>query len=402
MLPPTGSVTAMQTIFQLVRARSRWRYLWLAGVTVLTIAAIVLLWPHAAPPPRTVSGASAIPVTVVAAEHRDVPIFLSSLGTVQASNTVAIRSQIDGKLRSVNFVEGQEVHQGDTLAAIDPRALQAALDQAMAKKAQDDAQLVAAQKDLARFQALALKNFETQQNLDQQQAKVAQLQAAVEADKGAIESAQTQLSYATITAPIDGRVGFRQVDAGNIIHANDQNPLTVLTQIRPSVVIFTLPQKNLLEVRDAMNRGPVPVFAFDQDNVRQLAQGKLMLIDNQIDQTTSTIRLKASFANEDEKLWPGEFVHVNVQVDTKKGAVTIPPAGLQRGPKGFYAWVIKPDNTAEQRPIEATTVNDDIAMVTKGLEARERVVVDGQYRLQSGARVAAKTQQAASQPGGAS
>lgn len=357
----------------------------------------VVIWRRAEAPSRSVSQPAAIPVTVSEAARRDVPIFLHGLGTVQASNTVAVRSQIDGKLQAVNFVEGQAVRQGDTLAVIDPRALQATLDQTVAKKAQDEAQLIAAQKDLERFKALALKSFETQQNLDQQQAKVDQLKASIDADQGAIESAQTQLSYATIVAPIDGRVGFRQVDAGNIIHANDANPLTVLTQIRPSVVVFTLPQKDLVDVREAMLRGPVPALAFDQDNTRQLAQGELLLIDNQIDQTTSTIRLKARFANDDERLWPGEFVHLRVQVDTRKDAVTVPSVALQRGPQGVYAWVVKPDNTADQRPITATTV-DDVAIVTKGLAPGDRVVVNGQYRLQPGSPVDTKPEQAANAP----
>ena len=340
-----------------------------------------------------------MPVTVASATLRDVPILLQGLGTVAASNTIAIHSQIDGKLQSVNFVEGQEVHQGDTLAVIDPRALQAALEQATAKKAQDQAQLSGALKDLDRFKTLVIKNAETQQNVDAQQAKVDQLKATVDADQAAIASAQTQLSYATITAPIDGRVGFRQVDVGNIIHANDPNPLTVLTQVRPVVANFTLPQKNLAQVRAAMLRGPVPVHAFDQDNNQELSAGELMLIDNQIDQTTSTIRLKANFANADEVLWPGEFVHVRIAVDTRKGAVTVPPVALQRGPQGLFAWVIKTDNTAEERPLEATAVDDDLAIVTKGLTADEKVVVNGQYRLQPGARVDAKTEQAANTPG---
>jgi multidrug efflux system membrane fusion protein len=340
-----------------------------------------------------------VPVTVASVARRDVPILLQGLGTVAASNTVAIHSQVDGKLQSVNFTEGQEVHAGDTLAVIDPRTFRAALDQAVAKKAEDQAQLVAARKDLERFKTLVLKNAETQQNVDTQQAKVDQLVATIDADQGAIDSAQTQLSYATITAPIDGRVGFRQVDVGNIIHASDPNPLTVLTQIRPVVATFTLPQKNLAEVRAAMLRGPVAVSAYDQDNNHELATGRLMLIDNEIDQTTSTIRLKATFENADEQLWPGEFVHVRVAVDTQAGVLTVPPVALQRGPQGFYTWVIKSDNTVEQRPVEANQVNNEVAIVTKGLSADERVVVDGQYRLQAGVRVDAKTQQAAIAPG---
>jgi len=362
-------------------------------VAVATGAASYVLWHRSQPAVRAASS-PAVPVTVSAVARRDVPMFLDSLGTVQASNTVAVHSQIDGKLQSVAFVEGQEVHKGDTLAVIDPRALQAALDQAVAKKAQDQAQVIAAQKDLDRFKTLAAKAAETQQNVDQQQGKVDQLKATIDADQAAIESAQTQLSYTTITAPIDGRVGFRQVDAGNIIHANDTSPLTVLTQIRPSIATFTLPQKDLADVRDAMLRGPVPVSAIDQDNTRQLAQGELLLVDNQIDQTTSTIRLKARFANEDDRLWPGEFVRLRVHVDTRDGAVTIPPIALQRGPQGLYAWVIKPDNTAEQRPIDAVPIDSNTTIVTKGLTVGEQVVVNGQYRLQAGTRVESKANEA--------
>jgi membrane fusion protein, multidrug efflux system len=364
----------------------------IAAIALAILATFLLRGNQSASAPRPAP--SAIPVTVSAVSQRDVPIFLDSLGTVQASNTVAVHSQIDGKLQSVAFVEGQEVHKGDTLAVIDPRALQAALDQAIAKKAQDQAQLIAAQKDLDRFKTLVAKAAETQQNVDQQQGKVDQFKATIDADQAAIESAQTQLSYTTITAPTDGRVGFRQVDAGNIIHANDSNPLTVLTQIRPSVAVFTLPQKDLADVRDAMLRRPVPVIASDQDNTRQLAEGQLLLVDNQIDQTTSTIRLKARFPNDDDRLWPGEFVRLRVHVGTQTDAVTIPPTALQRGPQGFYAWVIKADNTAEQRPVEAIPTNPDVVIVTKGLSAGESVVVKGQYRLQAGAHVESKSDQA--------
>ena len=245
------------------------------------------------------------PVTVTEASTRDVPIVLDGLGTVQASNTVAIRSQVDGKLASVNFVEGQQVKKGDTLAVVDQRPFTAVLDQAKAKRAEDEAQLVSDQKDLDRFQDLVRKGAGTQQAVDQQQAKVDNLKATIEADQAGIESAETQLSFATITAPIDGRVGFRQVDAGNIVHANDATPITILTAIKPAWAIFTLPQRDLSPVREAMRKGDVPALAFDQDNTRELAKGTLLLIDNQIDQLTSTIRLKASFPNEDERLWPG-------------------------------------------------------------------------------------------------
>jgi membrane fusion protein, multidrug efflux system len=368
------------------------RFLVLVIAIALATGAASFVLSHRGRPAARAATSPTVPVTVSTVSQHDVPIFLDSLGTVQASNTVAVHSQIDGKLQSVAFVEGQEVHKGDTLAVIDPRALQAALDQAVAKKAQDKAALIAAEKDLVRFKTLVARAAETQQNVDQQQGKVDGLKATIDADQAAIESAQTQLSYTNITAPIDGRVGFRQVDAGNIIHANDVNPLTVLTQIRPSIAIFTLPQKDLADVREAMLRGPVQVIAMDQDNTHQLAQGELMLVDNQIDQTTSTIRLKARFGNEDDRLWPGEFVRLRVLAATRDGAVTIPPPAVQRGPQGLYAWVVKPDNTAEQRSIETVPIDSDITIVTKGLAVGEHVVVNGQYRLQAGTKVESKVE----------
>ena len=341
--------------------------------------------------PAHAAATPSVPVVVTAAGRRDVPIFYDALGTVSALNTVAIRAQVNGQIVSVDFRQGQEVRQGDVLARIDPAPLQAALDQAVAKKKQDEAQLTSAEKDLARFKTLLLKNADTQQNVDTQQAKVDQFRAMIAADQAAIEAAQTQLNYATITAPIDGVVGFRQVDVGNIIHTTDTNPLTVLTQIKPSVVIFTLPQSNLGPVREAMLQGPVDVLAFDQNNAQELARGRLLLIDNQIDQTTSTIRLKAEFPNENERLWPGEFLHVHILVTTRKDAVVVPPVALQRGPDGLYVWVVKPDDTAEQRPVVAQTVDEYTAVVGKGLAAGERVVVDGASRLDAGSHVIVRT-----------
>jgi membrane fusion protein, multidrug efflux system len=335
---------------------------------------------HAAAPPS-------VPVIATSAGQRDVPIYYDALGTVMALNTVQIRAQVNGQIVSIDFRQGQDVKKGDVLAKIDPAPFQATLDEAVAKKSQDEAQLVDAQKDLARFKALVIRAAETQQNVDAQTAKVDQDKAMIDADQASIEAAQTQLNYTTITAPIDGVVGFRQVDVGNIIHTTDPNPLTVLTQIRPSDVIFTLPQDDLTAVREAMLNGAVDVLAFDQDDVHQLAQGKLLLIDNQIDQNTSTIRLKAEFPNQNERLWPGEFVHIRMLVTTRKNAVTVPPLTLQRGPDGLYVWVIKPDNTVEQRPVTAQTVDDKTAIVSKGLAPGERIVLDGQSRLDDGVHV---------------
>jgi membrane fusion protein, multidrug efflux system len=290
-------------------------------------------------------------------------------------------------------VEGQNVRAGDVLAQIDTSALKATLDQAIAKKAEDDAQLAAAAKDLDRYMVLLPHQAIPRQTVDQQKAKVDQLKATVDADQAAINSAKVQLGYATITAPVDGRVGLRQLDPGNIIHVNDTNPLTVLTLIRPSAITFTLPQKNLFDVREAILRGPVTTIAFDQDDRQQLSQGQLLFIDNQIDQSTGTFRLKARFGNEDERLWPGEFVLIRTQVDTRKNAVTIPSVALQRGPEGFYVWVLQPNNIAEQRTVDAKPIDENITIVEKGLSPDERVVVNGQSRLEAGARVEPRSQQ---------
>jgi len=362
-----------------------------AAIAFASLAAVIIFWRHTTSQAAQTAARPSVPVTVTQATVHDVPIYSHALGTVQALNTIAIRAQVNGQIVSINFRQGQEVHQGDILAKIDPAPFKAALDQAIAKKSQDEAQLIAAQKDLARFKALALKSFETQQNVDLQQAKVDTTKATIDADQAAIEAAQTQLDYATITAPIDGVVGFRQIDIGNIIHTTDVSPLTVLTQIKPTTVVCTLPQSFLGLVREAMLRGEVTVLAFDQDGKNQLAEGKLLLINNQIDQTTSTIQLKAEFPNDDERLWPGEFVRVSLLITTRKNVVTIPAVALQRGPEGYYVWVVKADETVEQRPIEAFQADEDVVIATKGLNAGETVVLEGQSRLDVGAHVAIRS-----------
>jgi multidrug efflux system membrane fusion protein len=334
-----------------------------------------------APPPR-------IPVSVAAATRQDVPIYLSGLGAVQALNTVPIHSQVDGQLIEIAFTEGQHVKKGDVLASIDPRLFQAAFDQAVAKKGQDEANLISADKDLTRAKTLVVRSFQTEQVVDQQQAKVDVLKASIKADDAAIESARTQLDYTTITSPIDGRAGIRQIDLGRIIHPSDATPLVVLTQTQPAAVVFTLPQIHLEPLREALERGPVEVTAFDQNNVKALGTGKLLLIDVIIDQATATIRLKALFPNADERLWPGEFVNARVRVGTANNALTIPLAALQRGPNGLFTWVVGDDDKAQMRPIRTGPSADDAAIVTDGLDAGERVVTEGYYRLQPGVAVA--------------
>lgn len=328
-----------------------------------------------------------VPVSVAIVQRQDVPIYLTGLGTVQASFTVGIHSQVDGKLQEVLFTEGQQVKKGDVLAKIDPRLFQAALDQAKAKKAQDEAQFIAASKDFERSNTLVKSNITSQQIVDQQQGKVDQLRASIAADEAMIQTAQTNLDYTTITAPSDGRMGVRLVDPGNIVHANDQGALATLVLTRPSAVLFTLPARTLDDIRAAMARGPVEVTAFDQDNRRALATGTLLLVDNIIDQASATIRLKAMFPNEDDKLWPGEFVNARVLLETRSNAVVVPSAAIQRGPNGLFIWAVSGKDVAEPRPIETGPTYDNLTIVTSGLAGGERIVTDGQYKLQRNATV---------------
>ncbi|WP_197028231.1 efflux RND transporter periplasmic adaptor subunit [Bosea sp. 117] len=331
----------------------------------------------------------AVPVKVAQAEKRDVPVELDAIGTVQASNTIAIRSRVDGTLQSVDFDEGQEVHAGDVLARIDPRVYQAALDQAKAQKAKDEAQLRSASADLARYTSLVQKDYASKQSVDQQQATVDQIKAAISADEAAIESAQTTLGYTTITAPTDGRMGIRQIDAGNIVHASDTTAIATLATLKPIAVLFTSPEKNLDALQAAMRAGAVTVTAYaKQDSSTPLGTGRLTVIDNQIDQTTGTIRLKAVFPNDDEKLWPGAFVRVRVAMSVRRDSVTIPVAAVQRGPDGLYAWVVDEGSTVRMRPIETGSMSNGVAVVLNGLSPGDRVVTEGQYKLRPDSRVA--------------
>jgi membrane fusion protein, multidrug efflux system len=363
---------------------------------VLVVSAVVLAlagagaWyelGRAQPERASKASAAAVPVTVAATSKQDLPIYLTGLGAVQASFTVGIRPQVDGKLEQVLFKEGEHVRKGDVLAKIDPRLYQAALDAAKARKAQDDAQLISAQKDLSRSRTLVDKSFQTQQVVDQQQAKVDQLIASIDADRAAIETAETQLDYTSIVAPSDGRMGVRLIDPGNIVHASDSSPIATLTLTKPAAVMFTLSARSLTDVRDAMARGPVEVTAFSQDNRHTLGTGTLLLIDNMVDQASATMRLKAMFANEDEQLWPGDFVNARVSVEVRRGALTVPSAAIQRGPDGIFTWVVADGDVVQARPITSGPTTGDRTIITSGLAEGERVVVNGQYKLRQNAKV---------------
>ncbi len=336
------------------------------------------------------------PVPVLAANSvtQDVPIYLDALGTVQAFNLVSIRAMVDGPLVDVRFKEGQDVKAGDVLARIDPRPYQASLDSAAAKKQQDEANLANAKLDMARYAKLVASNYSSAQQSDTARAQVAQLEAQVRGDQAAIDTAKTQLSYATITAPIDGRVGLRQVDSGNIVHSSDATPITVITQLQPISVVFTLPQQSLPQVAESMQNGMPEVVALRAgDNAPPggrgvIDRGKLAVLDNQVDPATGTIKLKATFPNAGLKLWPGGFVNVRMLVRTEQNVVTVPTAAVQRGPEGPYVFVIKSDNKAEKRALKLGHEDDQLAIVQSGLQAGEQVVTDGAQRVQDGGMVA--------------
>jgi membrane fusion protein, multidrug efflux system len=327
---------------------------------------------------------AAAPVHVALVEKTDFPVFLNGLGTVQAANTVTVRSRVDGQIEKVAFEEGQMVKEGDLLVQIDPAPFQAALDQAIAKLAQDEASLNNAKRDLQRTSTLARQGDATQQLLDQQTANVAQLTAQVQADNAAIESAKVQLGYTTIKAPVTGRAGFRLIDAGNIVHASDQSGILTITQLQPIAVVFTAPEQQLPNINDAINEGPLKIRAFSSDGRKQLGQGTLTLVDNQVDTASGTIRLKAHFDNADHALWPSLSVSTRLLVTIIKDVVVVPDSAVQRGPQGLFAYVVTSDNKAEMRGLKVARIADDHALVEQGLAPGERIITSGQYRVQPG------------------
>lgn len=330
-----------------------------------------------------------LPVPVLAASPRieDVPVYLDGVGAVRALNNVTVRAQVDGKLLLVKFKEGQDVKAGDVLAEIDPAIYQAQYDQAVAKKAQDEAQLANARLDLARYQQLALSRAGSAQQADTQKATVAQLEALVKSDQAAIDNAQATLGYTKIVAPLSGRAGLRQVDQGNIIRASDTTGLVVITQLQPIAVQFSLPQQQIVRVNSAFAKGPLAVDVFANDGRTVADTGTLTGVDNLVDQTTGTVKLKAEFPNANYQLWPGQFVNVRLRVETLDKAVVVPTAAVQRGPAGTFVYVIGEGNIANARNVTVTQQNEKDAVIAKGIEAKDRVVTTGFANLSEGARV---------------
>ena len=374
--------------------RNRNRGRWIVGIAVAVIAAGAGMTARYGVPERIIgSGAAAapspvppVPVVSGTVAIEDFPIYRLGIGTVQAFNTVTVKVRVDGEVQRVAFQEGQDVTQGDVLAIIDPRPLEALLRQAEADKKRDEALLANAKVDLTRYSALATREFASRQSVDTQAALVSQTEAAVQHDQAVIDNARVQLGYTTIVAPLSGRTGLRLIDQGNIVHAADASGLVVITQIKPISVVFTLPQQYLPEIIDARHRGSLSVLAYDQDNHLLLGEGNLELIDNQIDQATGSARLKATFPNDDERLWPGAFVNAWLKLENRSGPV-VAASAVQSGPDGSFVFVIKPDNTVESRAVHIATSWRGKTLIESGLSAGDRIVVDGQYKLRQGARV---------------
>jgi len=343
---------------------------------------------HGAQPAQADNNAqpAAIPVVAEAAKSQDVPIIIRGLGSVTAYNTVSVRSRVTGNITAVAFKEGQEVKVGDLLVQIDPRPFQAVLDQAEATRVKDVANLENARKDLTRYATLVQKQFSTEQQYDTQRATVAADEATVRMDQATIDAAKLNVEYASVRSPIDGIAGIRQVDLGNLMEANGA-VIVVLTQIRPIYVVATMPEADLGQVRTAMTQRSLDVEAYDADDSKLISQGHLDLVDNQVDQLTGTVKLKAEFANQDQALWPGEFVNAHLIVETVKNGVTVPAAAAQNGTQGPFVFVARNDNTAEQRNITVRQTENNVALIGSGLKAGELVVTAGQSKLSKGARV---------------
>jgi len=332
-----------------------------------------------------------VPVLAVTPKIQDVPVYLDGVGAVRALNNVTVRAQVDGKLIAVNFKEGQDVKAGDVLAEIDPTLYKALYDQAVAKKAQDEATLANTRIDLVRYEQLAQSNAGSKQQADTQRALVAQQEALVKADQASIDNAAATLSYTRIVAPLAGRAGLRQVDQGNIIHASDATGLVVITQLQPIAVLFSLPQQQITRANAAAAKGTLPVDVFGNDGVTVIDTGTLTGIDNTVDSTTGTVKLKAEFPNSSYQLWPGQFVNVRLKVDTLKNAMVVPTSAVQRGPAGTFSYVVGEGDIAHAVPITVTQQSETSAVIAKGLSETDRVVTTGFANLSDGAKVSIGT-----------
>jgi membrane fusion protein, multidrug efflux system len=363
-----------------------------ALLTAVVAASGLLYFMHIRPLEKAVAAPAPPPavsvVGGVVAQH-DVPIYLSGVGTVIAYNTDIVRAQIQGQIISINFTEGQKVHAGDLLAQIDPRPYQALIDQYVGNLERDQAQLINAEANLTRYTQLGDKGWATPQLIETQKAQVGQLQAAIKADQALVDAAKVELSFTRLTSPIDGVVGIRQIDVGNIISPSTTNGLVVVTQIDPISLIFTLPETALPQIQQQQQRAktPLSVLAYNQDDTIMLDQGVLGLVNNEILQTTGSIQLKANFANASHKLWPGQLVNARLLVDTRHNGLTVAASAVQQGPNGAYVYVIAPNDTVENQPVKVAQISGGQALIDSGLQANEQVVVDGQYKLQPGTRV---------------
>jgi membrane fusion protein, multidrug efflux system len=378
--------------------RRRWwpwiLVLFLAGIGAYVLFSRATLGQAKTPAPVSEGGggggARGVPVVAATARSGSMGVYLAGLGTVTPLNTVTIHSRVDGELVDVMFKEGQMVHQGDLLARIDPRPFEVQLTQANGQKAKDEAALKNGQLDLTRYQDLIQRGIIPRQQVDTQVATVTQAEGAVQSDQGQIDSAKLNLVYSRIIAPISGRVGLRLIDPGNIVHASDAGGLVVITQIDPIAVIYTLPQDDLARVQRAMKDGKVTVDAFGRDGIQKLGSGELLLVDNQVNAQTATIRLKAVLPNPDHALWPNAFVKARMRLTTLNGALVVPASVVQRGPTGTFAYVVGADKTASVRPVEVTSIEGDVAVIGKGLQEGDVVVTDGQNQLRPGSRIAAR------------
>jgi len=369
-------------------------------IAVAALAAVVLAWLWLRPQATTAGNAPApVAVDVATVQQADVPVYLEGLGTVQAFYTVTVSARVDGQVEKIGFTEGQDVKTGALLAQIDPRPFQAALGVAVATRDKDRAALANAHLDLQRYELLAPEDLASKQTVDTQKALIAQLTAQLKSDAAAIDNARTQLDYTSIRSPIDGRTGIRQVDPGNNVHAADSAGIVVVTQIEPISVIFSLPEEAFARLSAALQRGPVPAVALSRDGREQLDEGTVALIDNQIDQTTGTLRVKATLPNRQRTLWPGEFVNMRVLALVQRQVLTIPASAIERGPDGLFTYRVQADSSVAVAPITTGATSNDVVVVESGLKAGERVVASNQYRLQPGARIRANSARAASGPG---